>query len=510
MHSLSSQPLICQHDDRIAGVWLSGVELLRTSTPEPSENGTFWNVKKDITKYSSLLKEGNISLSMMLENLVNDEFTGVYHIELSMSFYRDEGVVNNLGRKLGLGFGDLGSGVYEEPADLVIPVAAAEAEAEVDCLGYWFRIDKESDVGMKKIEIPINARKVVLEMYASFHGDDEFWYSNPPNEYIEANNLPTTRGNGAFRELFVKIDGKIVGSEVPFPVIFTGGINPLSWDPLVSIGAFDLPSYDFELTPFLSSLLDGQSHVIEIGVSNAIKYWLIDANLHVWVDMDSFKVEVGMGVNDPAKFEVEREYEFEQLDGSFEIEVEKEGEISGWVASSLGNFTTTIERKMKFENSIEFENGGSKKTVEQKVEVETEVKVVSETGVLVSERKSKRKYPLKIVTSTVPGLEIDTNLITTSISNSLEEESSDGNIETKLKNSQESEGSMLIKDHSILSGTAETRQNLSYKGPFTCFSRSAVAAGGELLSDLNSVCSSIITKGLNKLLSFGRQTGLVF
>ncbi|KAI3735002.1 hypothetical protein L6452_14486 [Arctium lappa] len=35
--------------DRISGVWIDGVELLRTSTPQPTEDGIFWNVWKDVT-----------------------------------------------------------------------------------------------------------------------------------------------------------------------------------------------------------------------------------------------------------------------------------------------------------------------------------------------------------------------------------------------------------------------------------------------------------------------------
>ncbi|MCD9640753.1 hypothetical protein HAX54_026281 [Datura stramonium] len=163
--------------DRIAAVWLGGAELLRTSTAEPTDEGIFWTVTKDVTRYSSILVNQNISLSVMLENLVNDIYTGVY----------------------------------------------------------------------KRVIIPKNAYKAVIEIYVSAHGYDEFWYSNPPDSYIQMNNLTTRRGHGAYREVLVNIDENLVGSVVPFPVIFTGGINPLYWEPLVSIGAFDLPSYDIDL-----------------------------------------------------------------------------------------------------------------------------------------------------------------------------------------------------------------------------------------------------------------------
>ena len=41
--------------DRIAGLWLGGVELLRTSTAEPTRSGVSWNIRKDVTRYYSLL-----------------------------------------------------------------------------------------------------------------------------------------------------------------------------------------------------------------------------------------------------------------------------------------------------------------------------------------------------------------------------------------------------------------------------------------------------------------------
>ncbi|XP_021769483.1 peptide-N4-(N-acetyl-beta-glucosaminyl)asparagine amidase A [Chenopodium quinoa] len=488
--------------DRIAGVWLSGVEILRTSTPEPSENGTFWNVDKDVTRYSSVLEQSNVSLSMMLENLVNDEFTGIYNISLTMLFYKDDVVAEIKSRKLGFGSGVrvglesgvLGSGVYDEPADLVIPVG------EEGDQGYWFRIENESEPGFKRVAIPMNSKRIVLELYVSFHGDDEFWYSNPPTQYIEMNKLDTRRGNGAYREVFVKIDGKLVAFEVPFPVIFTGGINPLSWDPIVAIGAFDLPSYDIELTPFLGSLLDGESHTFELGVANSLSFWLVDANLHVWVDKNSTQVEGMVAVSEPSEYEESREYKFKQLDGSFEIEAERKSQSSGWVNCSTGNFTTSITQKLKFKNSIEFQGAGSQKTVEQKVKVQTEVRVVAEDGTVVSVRTSKRQYPLQIVTSTIPGPEIDTEVMTTTISNELKVKSTDGNVKTTLQNTQESEGSMMVKDHSVLSGRAVTRQTLSWKGS-SCFSRNAEAADGILLRDDSIVACSSLNNDHNDLLS---------
>ncbi|XVF78837.1 hypothetical protein PTKIN_Ptkin14bG0169300 [Pterospermum kingtungense] len=82
--------------DRIFGVWLGGVELLRSCTAEPTSNGIVWSVEKDITSF--------------------------------------------------------------------------------------------------------------------FHEKDEFWYGNFPNDYIAANNLSNTPGNGPFREVVVSLDGEVVAA----------------------------------------------------------------------------------------------------------------------------------------------------------------------------------------------------------------------------------------------------------------------------------------------------------
>jgi len=44
--------------------------------------------------------------------------------------------------------------------------------------------------------VPSNAYRAIVEIYVSAHVNDEFWYSNPPDAYIEANNLTTPLAMG--------------------------------------------------------------------------------------------------------------------------------------------------------------------------------------------------------------------------------------------------------------------------------------------------------------------------
>ncbi|THG03997.1 hypothetical protein TEA_007130 [Camellia sinensis var. sinensis] len=500
--------------DRIAAIWLAGAEILRTSTAEPTPDGVFWNVRKDVTRYVSLLQRSNLTLTVMLENVVNDVFTGVYDVRLTLLYYKSNPVRvlssadhhhNKLSRKLGLlkdyrcvdsklGFESEkfrdntvivheekqrnSLNLYETPADLIIPISNV-----VENEGFWFRIESESGVRSKGVKIPPNTYKAVLEIYVSFHGNDEFWYSNPPDSYIRMNNLTTGRGHGAYREVFATIDGSFVGSVIPFPIIFTGGINPLFWEPVVAIGAFNVPSYDFDLTPFLGLVLDCKTHLFGLGVADSIPFWLVDANLHLWLSHGSSAINAKSVHTHTPSLSIKRSSVFDQLDGSFEIRAKRTSRFLGWVKSNEGNLTTHVLHHLNFKNSIRFERNGTYKLVRQKVKTKTEVKVESEMGLLIGRVRIKRRYPLRVITSTLPGSRSNVYKMVTNVSHSLTEKLSCGCFSRSLRNSQDSRGWMVVKDHDVLSGSANTDQSFSYMDEFGCYSRVVSATDGKLVSD---------------------------
>lgn len=368
---------------------------------------------------------------------------------------------------------------------MIIPISGTQDE------GFWFRIQSESIVHSKEVEIPLNTYKAVLEIYVSFHGDDEFWYSNPPDSYIEANNLTTKRGNGAFREVFVTMDGNFVGSVVPFPVIFTGGINPLFWEPVVSIGAFNLPSYDVILTPFLGSLLDGKSHTFGIGVVNSIPFWLVDANLHIWLDQNSPEMIQAKVVEYrvPA-LKVECRYVIQQLNGKFKTQARRSSDFVGWVNSYGGNLTSYISQEYKFKNLMKYRKNANEKTIEQSVSTKTEIKVETDNGTIISHMIVKKWYPLTINMKSIAGATDDTYLMMTDVSHSMREKVS-GNVTSSMYNKQDSSGWMVVKDHDVLSGAGQTGQVYESQDEFGCYSRIIDATNGRILDDTTSfTCST--------------------
>lgn len=370
----------------------------------------------------------------------------------------------------------------KKPADLIIPISSNGSGD-----GFWFRIQNATDIHSKIVDsIPSNTHKALLEIYVSFHSYDEFWYSNPPDSYILQNNLTAGGSNGAFRRVYAVIDGIYVGSVVPFPVVFTGGINPLFWEPVVGIGAFDLPTYNLDLTPFLGLMLDGKPHTLGLGVTDGVQFWLVDANLHLWLDHGSSQVQSVLVQYTAPELQVSRKYKIQGLDAEFKTQAKLQTQFAGWVNSSYGNFTTHIIHEFKFKNKIKIKKNGSVKKVEQEVEAKTELRLEAYSVLLFAQLKHNTDYDLELETSTLPQ-ENYTELITTSLSNGMEHMSTlvlpAGIFSDSLVNRQEAEGWMLVQDHFVLSGSSTTEQTYNYTDDSSSYARKVVASGGTLLTD---------------------------
>lgn len=347
--------------DRIAAVWLDGTEVLRTSTPLTTSPGTFWTVQKDITRYNAALRRLAADDGILTMMLVNSNATlpGVYSVNLTLHFYRGGATLAGAAPKMLGSYTALptAKGLYREPADLIIPISQPNGYCCPD--GFWFRVNNGTHTPTAAVAFPRNAYRAVLEIFPSYHGADEFWYMNPLRSDYDAGG----QANGGFRQVFATIDGQFVGGHIPFPVVYPGAVNPYFWSPVAAIGAFDMPSYDLDITPFLGLVLDGQPHMIGIGVKDAQSYWLVTANLHIWVDDWSDVVEGALTVYSAPEAKIYRHAEWRDRDGSSEIDGEGLVKFVGWVSSSRGNLTTMVRQKIKFKNQVEVQNRGAVRQV---------------------------------------------------------------------------------------------------------------------------------------------------
>ncbi|XP_060209261.1 peptide-N4-(N-acetyl-beta-glucosaminyl)asparagine amidase A-like [Lycium barbarum] len=461
--------------DRIFGVWLSGVEILRSCTAEPRSNGIIWTVKKDITRYYSLLMT-NQELAVYMGNLVDSTYTGVYHVKLFIHFYPVEEIYSDGQKNL-----EYFQKAFDNGADLILPISRNMPLND----GLWFEIENSTDVVSKEFKISQNAYRAVLEIYVSFHENDEFWYSNPPNDYIRANNLTGTPGNGAFREVVVSVDDLVVGSVWPFTVIYTGGVNPLLWRPISGIGSFDLPSYGIEITPLLGKILDGNEHKISFSVTNALNVWYIDANLHLWLDEKSIKTEgVLLKYNSlPLSFSLVTN--FTGIDGSFLTNASRSITLTGWVKSSYGNITTKSAQGLSYSNYMVAGNEGNLQLVDQIIHFNDTVDFMMASS-SVKSLESFKKFTLFLYSDNVDKEDesyASISNVTLGFHDQRVKTSKYGSLASSIENMQKAQGYMLVKGRLVVSGIGSTQQVYKYKDNECLYSRNISSSNYTILRD---------------------------
>jgi hypothetical protein len=211
-----------------------------------------------------------------LGNLVDNTYTGVFNTTLSATFYQ--------------------ASPNDPPADEIIPVShRRSAKDQASAFRY-----PDDGPAVNSLTIPRNAKKAVFSISACGQGkDEEFWWSNAPTSSSVSfgvnNTLPT---NSPWREVQLWIDGKLAGVAWPFPVIFTGGVVPGFWRPIVGIDAYDLQEDEIDITPWLPVLSDGKDHKYEIKIvgleddgkgnakiSNIGSNWIVTGKIFLWLDI---------------------------------------------------------------------------------------------------------------------------------------------------------------------------------------------------------------------------------
>ncbi|KAI9330490.1 peptide N-acetyl-beta-D-glucosaminyl asparaginase amidase A-domain-containing protein [Zopfochytrium polystomum] len=251
--------------DRIVQIYVGEAEVLHGTTDEPSRVGIYWNVEKDVTDFSPVFKT-NQTVTVILDNIVDSTYTGVFHTHLSFDFYAT----------------DSANPVPSTVPDALIALTQPSPDFSPTLSG-----GKAASFPIPAGTIPPNVVRAELEYVVSNHANDEFYYFNVPDSLANPDN--GVFGGGTFKELSVALDGTVVGVDWHEPVIYTGGMNPLLWRPIVHPGSSNVPSYRFDLTPFVGTLTDGAAHTVTLNVSNQIAggNWFADAHLRLWTDKSS-------------------------------------------------------------------------------------------------------------------------------------------------------------------------------------------------------------------------------
>ena len=259
--------------DRLALMYLGDTEVFRTSTAEPTSTGIEWTYVKEMSQYNALWKNKQ-KLIFDLGNIVNSEYTGDYNTTLTAHFSYEGNV---------------------KTADYILPISS-KGSASNSSSSFTVPTDNTT----VKYIIPDTASRAVVAISACGQSEEEFWWSNVFSQDEEdfSNTVGELYGYSPFREIQLYIDGMLAGFVWPFPVIFTGGVAPGFWHPIVGIDAFDLRMPEIDISPFLPLLQDGEEHSFEIRVTGLTvsadgtvtladtvgSYWIVTGNIFLYTE----------------------------------------------------------------------------------------------------------------------------------------------------------------------------------------------------------------------------------
>ncbi|HWD83628.1 MAG TPA: peptide-N4-asparagine amidase [Kribbella sp.] len=301
--------------DRLGHITIGGVGVFRTSTPEPSADGIEWNVEKDVTSYSPLLRSPQ-QVVMELGNVVDSTYTGVLDITVTLDFYTTDRHTP-----------------AAKTADEVLPLQDQTRDG-ADLRG--------------TATLPKHTTRVLGEVYVTGSGGgcEEFWDTSAP----AATGYSCPDGS-PYREVDVSIDGKLAGIALPYPYIYTGGwSNPYEWRPSPAPRAFDIKPLTYDLTPFAGLLADGKPHEFRVhvdGVPAGQSGWFTVPNLHVWTDAHRAQTTGGLtsyAVTPLAKTDDVTGAPNEA--GSVDTTASRSLKIGGYVDTSAGRIRTSVQRDL--------------------------------------------------------------------------------------------------------------------------------------------------------------------
>ncbi|KAJ3284060.1 hypothetical protein HDU79_008532, partial [Rhizoclosmatium sp. JEL0117] len=314
--------------DRIYQVWVNGFELLRGCTNEPTRDGVWWEIRKDVTDLSPVFQsstsgDGGMTITVALDNVNDDVYTGVYNTSVSFEFYSMVQTKNSV-------------------PDMAVALESKELYPHIV-------LDGTGKAASFKVPLlPRNILRAELEYYVSHHQSDEFYYVNGPDDsYASPEN--GIFGGGTYKELQVYIDNIQVGVEAPFQLVYTGANDPKLWKPISPIRSEDFPSYRFDLTPFASVLANGKEHTITLNVTTQTKtsLWFVDGILRLWLDDSGAPVT---GTVSETSFEnIEPTVQVVKHENGIDFAVSTSVVKKFLVRGQVGDWITSISKRIEFD-----------------------------------------------------------------------------------------------------------------------------------------------------------------
>lgn len=341
-------------------MYFGDTEIFRTSTAEPTKTGIVWTYAKEMSNYLALFRTQQ-KIIFDLGNIVDDTYTGLWNTTLTATFFTTI--------------------ADADPADIILPISARRSTQNSSSA---FVVPQTTAINT--LDLPRNAKKAVFSISACGQAAEEFWWSNVLTSDSHAFGDDTTLyGHSAFREVQLLIDGYLAGVAWPFPVIFTGGVVPGFWRPIVGIDAFDLREDEIDITPFLPLLSNSNNHTFEIRVlgvdddgngsgaltSGIESNWVVTGKVFVWLDSGANLTSGSLPkISAPAPLISLQSSRHQNTNGTVEsldysVEVSRNLYIQSTLSTSTGTEVVYWRQNLTFSNVGTLSNGGNDQVVQQ-------------------------------------------------------------------------------------------------------------------------------------------------
>ena len=208
-------------------------------------------------------------------------------------------------------------------------------------------------------DLPRNITRAYLEVTLEGHACDEQWFDDVPDEVSAKYPAAGLCGKGPYREANFAIDGTPAGSAFTFPHIYSGGIVPQLWRPVVAIGTFSLHAETYDVTPFAGRLVDGGVHDISFSFPDIGGEFTVVPTLLLTTDKNAARTSGALIRSDVAAVPA-GQTTVKDIDGGVNVTAtaKRDDVTEGYVDTSAGRVHTRVERTRDYRNSDDVTGGG--------------------------------------------------------------------------------------------------------------------------------------------------------
>ncbi|WP_328608325.1 hypothetical protein OG943_04155 [Amycolatopsis sp. NBC_00345] len=355
--------------DRIGDLLIGGTEVWWGTTEEPSGEGhraITYHFDKDLTPYTALLRTPQ-PFTGGIGNYTSDVYTGVYAQTVTLTYYRADHA-------------------HPAPATADRVVGFPHADAAPGAATVHFAAK----------DLPRNITGARLEVTLEGGACDEQWFDDVPDEVAAKYPAANMCGHGPFREANAALDGAPIGGVQTFPHIYSGGIVPTLWRPVVAIGTFSLHAETLDITPFAGRLVDGGAHDLSFTVPDIGGSWSVVATLLLDTDHHAARTSGALTQDDVAPVAPKQTVVKDIAGGvNATVTAHRDDVTAGYLDTSAGRVSTRVERTRDYRNSDDVTAAGlTQHVVQSDAGRQTSVSIMD--GKVRSAARHDWSYPLTV------------------------------------------------------------------------------------------------------------------